>query len=183
MDPPNATLKEFAADGYSHVEANVPHCRVIRLRSRRSDQPAGRARVPAARRVGPGAAVVLPPPVTPGSRTSRPEGENDSCTRPGSQPHDGVGRVHLSFSPSGLRRPGPPRRHRVRRGELERYRDRLHLRRARHLQEVQGPGPATAARPCTASTSRSFTAAQLARRLAAGLPRPGDHGPRVDGRR
>ena len=32
MDPLNATLKEFAADGYSHVEANVPHCRVILLR-------------------------------------------------------------------------------------------------------------------------------------------------------
>ena len=30
--PPHATLEEFAADGYTHVEANCPRCRVIRLR-------------------------------------------------------------------------------------------------------------------------------------------------------
>ena len=32
MDPLHATIEEFAADGYSHVEANCPRCRVIRLR-------------------------------------------------------------------------------------------------------------------------------------------------------
>jgi phage FluMu protein Com len=32
MDPLHATVEEFAADGYSHVEANCPRCRVIRLR-------------------------------------------------------------------------------------------------------------------------------------------------------
>ena len=32
MDPLHATLEEFAADGYTHVEANCPRCRVIRLR-------------------------------------------------------------------------------------------------------------------------------------------------------
>jgi hypothetical protein len=33
MDPLNATIEEFAADGYTHVEANCPRCRVIRLRT------------------------------------------------------------------------------------------------------------------------------------------------------
>ena len=32
MNPLHATLEEFAADGYTHVEANCPRCRVIRLR-------------------------------------------------------------------------------------------------------------------------------------------------------
>ena len=32
LDPLHATLEEFAADGYTHVEANCPRCRVIRLR-------------------------------------------------------------------------------------------------------------------------------------------------------
>ena len=32
MDPLHARLEEFAADGYTHVEANCPRCRVIRLR-------------------------------------------------------------------------------------------------------------------------------------------------------
>ena len=32
MNPLHATLQEFAADGYTHVEANCPRCRVIRLR-------------------------------------------------------------------------------------------------------------------------------------------------------
>jgi len=32
MDPLHATLEEFAAEGYTHVEANCPRCRVIRLR-------------------------------------------------------------------------------------------------------------------------------------------------------
>jgi hypothetical protein len=32
MDPLHATIEDFAAEGYTHVEANCPHCRVIRLR-------------------------------------------------------------------------------------------------------------------------------------------------------
>ena len=32
MDPLLATLEEFAADGYTHVEANWTRCRVITLR-------------------------------------------------------------------------------------------------------------------------------------------------------
>ncbi len=32
MDPLHATIEEFAADGYTHVEASCPRCRVIRLR-------------------------------------------------------------------------------------------------------------------------------------------------------
>jgi hypothetical protein len=33
VDPLNATIEEFSADGFTHVEANCPRCRVIRLRS------------------------------------------------------------------------------------------------------------------------------------------------------
>ena len=33
MDPLHATIEEFAADGYTHVEANCPRCRVSRLRA------------------------------------------------------------------------------------------------------------------------------------------------------
>jgi hypothetical protein len=32
MDPLNATIEEFAANGYSHVQCYCPRCRVIRLR-------------------------------------------------------------------------------------------------------------------------------------------------------
>jgi hypothetical protein len=32
MDPLHATIEEFAADGYTHVECFCPRCRVIRLR-------------------------------------------------------------------------------------------------------------------------------------------------------
>ena len=32
MDPLHATIEEFAADGYTHVESFYPLCRVIRLR-------------------------------------------------------------------------------------------------------------------------------------------------------
>jgi hypothetical protein len=32
MDSLHATIEEFAADGYTHVEANCPRCRVILLR-------------------------------------------------------------------------------------------------------------------------------------------------------
>ena len=31
MDPLHATIEEFAADGYTHVECFRPCCRVIRL--------------------------------------------------------------------------------------------------------------------------------------------------------
>ena len=33
MNPLHAIIEEFAAEGYTHVEANCPRCRVIRLRS------------------------------------------------------------------------------------------------------------------------------------------------------
>jgi hypothetical protein len=32
MDPLHATIEEFAADGYTHIECCCPRCRVIRLR-------------------------------------------------------------------------------------------------------------------------------------------------------
>ncbi len=32
MDPLHATIEEFAADGYTHVECFCPRCRVTRLR-------------------------------------------------------------------------------------------------------------------------------------------------------
>jgi hypothetical protein len=32
MDPLQATIEEFAADGYTHVECYCPRCRAIRLR-------------------------------------------------------------------------------------------------------------------------------------------------------
>jgi hypothetical protein len=32
MDPLHATVEEFAAEGYTHVECFCPRCRVIRLR-------------------------------------------------------------------------------------------------------------------------------------------------------
>ena len=32
MDPLHATLEEFAAEGYTFIEANCPRCRVTRLR-------------------------------------------------------------------------------------------------------------------------------------------------------
>jgi len=33
MDPLHATIEEFAAEGYTHIECFCPRCRVIRLRS------------------------------------------------------------------------------------------------------------------------------------------------------
>jgi hypothetical protein len=33
MDPLHATIEEFAAEGYTHIEANCPRCRVTRLRT------------------------------------------------------------------------------------------------------------------------------------------------------
>ena len=32
MDPLHATIEEFAADGYTHVECYCPRCRLTRLR-------------------------------------------------------------------------------------------------------------------------------------------------------
>ena len=32
MDPLHATIEEFAANGFTHVECYCPRCRVIRLR-------------------------------------------------------------------------------------------------------------------------------------------------------
>ena len=32
MDPLHATIEQFAAEGYTHVESFCPRCRVIRLR-------------------------------------------------------------------------------------------------------------------------------------------------------
>ena len=32
MDPLHATIEEFAADGYTHVECFCPRCRMTRLR-------------------------------------------------------------------------------------------------------------------------------------------------------
>ena len=32
MDPLHATIEEFAAEGFTHVQCHCPRCRVIRLR-------------------------------------------------------------------------------------------------------------------------------------------------------
>ena len=32
MDPLQATIEDFAAEGYTHIESSCPRCRVIRLR-------------------------------------------------------------------------------------------------------------------------------------------------------
>ena len=121
-----------------------------RAQRRRPDRPAGASARGADRSpVGPG----------PGGRRARRNG-----TRP------------AALHPLRSRGPGAARRHRLRRGELERHRHRLHLRRPRHLQEVQGPdrrrqraGPAP---------RRALLHERAARRrLAAGLPRAGDRRP------
>src|SRR5512143_602691 len=33
MTPLHATIEEFAAEGYTHIEANCPRCHVIRLKA------------------------------------------------------------------------------------------------------------------------------------------------------
>ena len=86
------------------------------------------------------------------------------------RPTDGAGRVRLRFLPDGARGARPERHAGVRRRELERDRDRLDLRRPRHVQEVQGAdrhgrGAGRRARPARVHARRA------ARRLAAGLPR------------
>ena len=52
----------------------------------------------------------------------------------------GTGRVRLQFRPDGGDVRVPAGHDGVRRRLVERDRDRLHLRRPRHLQEVQGAG-------------------------------------------
>lgn len=32
MDPLHATIEEFAAEGYTHIQCHCPRCRIIRLR-------------------------------------------------------------------------------------------------------------------------------------------------------
>ena len=74
---------------------------------------------------------------------------------------------------------GCPAARRLRRRELERHRHRLDLRRARHVQQVQGAGlrgrgAGARRRPARVQPRRA------ARRLAAGLPRARARGPRVE---
>ena len=77
------------------------------------------------------------------SSTTAPGGSG--CT---SQPSDREVRV-------------PPGVTRLRRRELERHRDRLDLRRSRHLQEVQGADRRRLGAGVSGSTQRSFTNEQL----------------------
>ena len=72
----------------------------------------------------------------------------------------------------------PPGRDRLRLRVVERHRDRLHLRRPRHLPQVQGAGRGRRRRRSPGTTSRTFTPDQLDDGLAAGLPGPGDARPR-----
>ena len=67
--------------------------------------------------------------------------------------------------------PRPRRHHAVRRRLLERRRDRLHLRRTRHLQEVQGQGHLGRA-PISPGRSAGVLDRGAQGRLAAGLPGP-----------
>ena len=78
----------------------------------------------------------------------------------------------------------PPGRDPLRRGELERHRHRLDLRRPRHVQEVQGPDPGRHRAGVRARRPRVH-ARRAAGRLAAGLParsprRPGGRGAAAD---
>ena len=72
-------------------------------------------------------------------------------------PADGAERAHVRFEPEGAGGARARRHAGVRRGELERHRDRLHLRRPRHVQEVQGArgrGRAARSRRWTRARSR-----------------------------
>ena len=95
----------------------------------------------------------------------------------GAVEHDGTGRVRLHFAAVRPRGPRSARCERLRRGQLERHRHRLDLRRSWHLQEVQGAdrrrrGARAAARPALVHERAARS------RLAARVPRPGDHRPR-----
>ena len=85
---------------------------------------------------------------------------------------EGVGRVRLRFLPDGPEVRVPPGRQPVRRRELERRRDRLDLRRLRHVQEVQGAHRRGRAAGQLGRPAR-LHARRAARRLAAGVPRAG----------
>ena len=86
-------------------------------------------------------------------------------------------RVRLRFEPDGADVRVPERHADLRRRELERHRDRLDVRRPRHVQEVQGADrrrrrAGEHGRPARVQPRRA------ARRLAAGLPRARARGPR-----
>ncbi len=98
------------------------------------------------------------------------------------EPHDGTGRVQLSFTVTdGQDRQVrvPPGVTRLRLRVLERDRDRLHLRWPRHLPQVQGQARRAdadlAARPAHVLREGPLE------RLAAGLPGHRDAGPRGRG--
>ena len=67
----------------------------------------------------------------------------------------------LTAAAGRAHRPRAARRHRLRRRQLERHRDRLDLRRPRHLQEVQGAASSTAPSRCRGSTRAPSRADQL----------------------
>ena len=126
--------------------------RAAASRDRRPDEPAGARHL---------------------ARTRRREG---LLAPPGADaaPHDGTGRVELTFAVAdGHRRPAtvrvPPGVTRLRLRVVERHRDRLHLRRPRHLPQVQGPGR-RARRPGLPARRAHLLARPARRRLAAGLP-------------
>ena len=82
----------------------------------------------------------------------------------------------LRFEPDGAEVRVPARHADVRRRELERHRDRLHLRRPRHVQEVQGAGASRASVPISPVDPRAFTPDELRDgwRLACRAPARGD---------
>ena len=88
---------------------------------------------------------------------------------PGAEPaaHDGTGRVELSFTVEDKEAPpthgagaGAAGRQRLRLRVVERHRHRLHLRRPRHLPQVQGAGLAGRP-PVTRHDARTFSRDQL----------------------
>ena len=108
-----------------------------------------------------------------GAQLDAPGGDGVADRRPG----PGVDLGHRAGEHRPARYRVPHGRHRVRRRQLERHRHRLHLRRPRHLQEVQGQGGRRGRRRPTPLDVRAFTPEELRRRLAAGLPGPGHRRP------
>ena len=102
-----------------------------------------------------------------GRSTGRPSSATGrACEQPGDMLSQ---RVDLRFNePSGA---GAARGHPLRRGELERHRDRLHLRRPWHLQEVPHQVQGRRARSHQPRPARLHRGDQG--RLAAGLQDPG----------
>ena len=84
------------------------------------------------------------------ARAAAPRGSRADARRH----RPGAALVH-AVGPGGA---GAARRDRLRRGQLERHRDRLDLRWPRHLQEVQGPGRSTATSPVSRLDVRAFSA-------------------------